>query len=205
VGYHYADVQRFMYYYRLFSLIHDVEGDVVECGVYKGATLRWLSIFVKDEMCGRKIWGFDSFEGFPTPTDADSSARKLKAGELDNTSIQAVTRLLLDSGFDRNFVTSQVTLIPGYFQDSLSKYRGDGIAFLNLDVDLYESYRTCLEQLYPRVLPGGIVVFDEYLTTKEYHKFPGAQRAIDEYLGDQVSLIKRDRATGKYYLIKPRV
>lgn len=204
VGTQYPDVQRFLYFYRLFQRIEGIDGDVVECGVWRGRSLLWLSIFVKEELRGRKVWGFDTFEGFPTPGGEDQSHRRLQRGELGDTSIPYVSNLLLRAGLDRPFVTSQLTLIKGLFQESLTKYRGEGIAFLNLDVDLYDSYRTCLEQLYPQVVPGGVVVFDEYLNTKEHTKFPGAQRAIDEYLGEAVALLQRDDATGKYFLVKPR-
>ena len=204
VGTQYPDVQRFLYFYRLFQRIEGLDGDVVECGVWRGRSLLWLSIFAREEQRGRKVWGFDTFEGFPAPTGEDQSTRRVESGELSDTSIPYVSNLLLRAGLDRPFVTSQITLIQGLFQASLSKYRGEGIAFLNLDVDLHDSYRTCLEQLYPRVVPGGVVVFDEYLNTKEHIKFPGAQRAIDEYLGQDVSLIQRDAATGKYFLVKPR-
>jgi hypothetical protein len=160
VGYHYTDVQRFLYFNRLFNLIHTVEGDVVECGVWRGQSLLWWAIFVKEELRGRKLWGFDTFEGFPDPPAEDRSQRNVRRGQLSDTSLPYITRRLLRAGIDQPFLTSQVTLIPGLFQDTLSKYRGSGIALLNLDVDLYDSYRTCLEQLYPKVVPGGVVIFD---------------------------------------------
>ena len=50
-------------------------------------------------------------------------------------------------------------------------------------------YLTVLEELYPRVLPGGVILFDEY---GEDEKWPGAQRAIEGYFGDRISLMRRD-------------
>jgi len=72
-----------------------------------------------------------------------------------------------------------------------------------LDCDLYQSYKTCLETLFPLVQTNGIIAFDEYVNTMQLASFPGAQKAIDEYLGERLSLILSDKETGQYYLVKP--
>lgn len=199
----YKNASRLLYFSRLFQHIKDIKGDVVECGVGRGRSLLLFSYLVKDEMCGRKIWGFDSFEGFPEPTDNDESERKSHKGEWNDVSIQKVLNFLSRGGVDSEFIKSQITLIKGYFNESVHKYRGEGIALLHLDGDLYESYKDPLKTLFPKVVPGGIVMFDEYLNTTEHLKFPGGQKAIDEYFGNEVSHFKRDAGTGKYYYIKP--
>ncbi len=196
------EVTRFLYFKRVFDLIKNIDGDIVECGVWKGESLLMFAFLVKDEMKGRKLWGFDSFEGFPEPSKQDKSKRNLKKGECGNTSTNDVTNLLINSGLDKEFVRSQITLVKGFFNESLAKYTGSSIALLNLDVDIYDSYLTALKELYPKVARGGAILFDEYMATDEHLKFPGAQKAIDEYLGDNKALISRDKITGKYYLIK---
>ncbi len=194
--------QRFLYYARMLSLVRSVEGDIVECGVGRGRSLLMFAYLMKDEGRGRKLWGFDSFEGFPEPTSEDVSMRGTKKGDKDIHTITSVLDFLRGGGLDEEFIRSQITLIKGFFNESLSKYRGEKIALLHLDGDLYESYKDPLRILYPRVVEGGVVLFDEYLNTTEHAKFPGAQKAIDEFFGEEVSAIKRDHATGKYYLIK---
>lgn len=52
---------------------------------------------------------------------------------------------------------------------------------LILDCDLYESYKMCLSRLYPRIVPGGWIIFDEYFSAK----YPGARRAVDEFFADR--------------------
>ena len=198
----YREVTRLFYFKRLFDLIKDVEGDVVECGVGRGGSFLYLAFLMKDEMKGRKLWGFDSFKGFPMPSDHDKSVRRPQKGDWDWTSVNWVEGLLVNAGLDRGFVRSQVTLVKGFFKESLPKYRGSSIAFLHIDVDLYDSYLTVLHELFPKVAPGGVILFDEYMETTDLLKFPGAQKAIDEYLGPMTTLISRDKITGKYYLIK---
>ena len=198
-----AEMARLLYLQRLFQMIAQVEGSVVECGVGPGYSLAKLSILVREEGRGRQIWGFDSFEGFPDPSPEDRGTRDTRKGDWGSTSVGHVHGILAHAGFDRHFVRQQVTLVKGFFEDTLHKYRGGPIAFLHVDVDLYQSYKTCLEELYPRVAPGGVVLFDEYLNTLDHLKWPGAQKAIDEFLGENVSLIQRDKGYGKYYLIKP--
>jgi hypothetical protein len=197
-----AAIARLLYFKRVYDLVSDIEGDIVECGVGPGHSLMSFAFLVKDELKGRKLWGFDSFEGFPEPSEEDRSTRNPKKGDWGGTSIADVLTLLSEAGLDSHFINTQVTLVQGFFQQSLLKYRGRSIALLHIDVDLYQSYLTVLESLYPRVAEGGVVLFDEYLATMDHLKFPGAQKAIDEYFGGAVSSIRRDRMTGKYYLIK---
>ncbi len=70
--------------------------------------------------------------------------------------------------------------MQGYFEDTLPRYQGS-IALLHLDCDLHQSYKTCLDMLYSRVMPGGVIMFDEYEDTN----FPGAQKAINEFFTDK--------------------
>ncbi|MBI3087359.1 MAG: class I SAM-dependent methyltransferase [Candidatus Omnitrophica bacterium] len=198
----YTHASRLLYFKRLFDLVSDVEGDVVECGVGRGNSLALLAFLVKEEAHKRHLWAFDSFEGFPEPSSEDASVRHPKKGQWGRTGVRLVEQILLDSGLDLAFVRSHVTLVKGFFEDSLPKYAGGPIALLHLDVDLYDSYRTALTRLYPHVAVGGVVLFDEYMGTVEHLHFPGAQKAIAEYFGSRLSQIRQDRQTGKYYLIK---
>ncbi len=183
-------------------MIKDIEGDIVECGVGQGHSFLIFAFLVKEELKGRKLWGFDSFEGFPQPSNEDRSLRNAQKGEWGDTSVKSVLNLLKQYGIEANFIDSQITLVKGFFNESLKKYRGSKIALLHIDADLYESYLTVLRQLYPKVAKGGLVVFDEYMETGNLLNFPGAQKAIDECFGDSVQAFSRDKATGKYYLVK---
>ena len=198
----YAHINLLLYFHRMMEQIRTVEGEIVECGVGGGTTMLILSTLVKMEGKFRKIWGFDSFEGFPEVSPHDASPRMPKKGDWANTSVDAIISKLKAAGMETEFIRAQISFVQGFFEESLSKYRGGPIALLHLDVDLYDSYKTCLGALYDRVAPGGVVLFDEYFNSTENVKWPGAAKAIDEFFRPEQ--IQRDALCGKFYHIKER-
>ena len=195
---------RFLYYRRLFAIASQHEGDVVECGVGRGQTLLMWAALVNDEAKHRHLWGFDSFEGFPVPSAEDTSPRNWRQGEWAVSTPTTIRDLFMKAGYSGEWFRAYVTLVKGFFAESLTKYTGSRIALLHLDVDLYESYRDCLAQLYSKVVPGGVIAFDEYMGTFEYINAPGASQAIDEFFTARGIRVQRDEAFGKYYVCKPR-
>lgn len=117
--------------------------------------------------------------------------------------METTLALLRDAGLDEEFMRSQITVVKGFFEESLNKYTGTSIALLHVDCDLYESTLTVLRQMYPRVVSGGVVLFDEYMGTVENMGMPGEFQAVNEYLGEQRDLVTQDPLTGKYFLVKP--
>ncbi len=197
-------MRRLLFFRRMFDHIKNVEGDVVECGVLYGESLLLLSFLVNDEGNKRKIWGFDAFEPLPPRTERDKAASPHKLREVTGTKIDtaSVEKLLLDAGLGQNFVRSQLTLVKGYFDNTLDKFTGKAIAMLHIDVDLYNSYKRVLEEFYPQLSSGGVIVFNEYMNTYEYEYFPGAQKAINDFFAEKRSEIQRDAIAGKYYFVK---
>jgi hypothetical protein len=98
----------------------------------------------------------------------------------------------------RDLLADRVHIRKGFFDDTVPQAPVEKIALLHLDVDLYDSYRTCLRELFPKVVPGGLVLFDEYTSAN----YPGARKAIDEYFNGTPYKIRIDEATQKGYLIK---
>ncbi|GAB4243638.1 MAG: hypothetical protein OHK005_08110 [Candidatus Methylacidiphilales bacterium] len=72
-------------------------------------------------------------------------------------------------------------MFPGHLPKTLPLLQESWFSFVHLDCDIYESYQTCLERLYPRMVPGGIILFDEYRS----RVWPGATLAIDEFFSDK--------------------
>ena len=99
----------------------------------------------------------------------------------------------------REFIKKHINISKGYFDATVPRSPVSSIALLHLDVDLYASYKTCLDHLFPKVVQGGIVLFDEYGSTQNY---PGAKKAIDEYFKGMPYVISQDDESGKFYLIK---
>ncbi len=193
---------QWLYLQRMFQKIQNLEGDIVECGVGRGQTFLFWVMLSYDEATGRRIWGFDSFEGFPEPGEEDESTRNPQKGEWNYCEPSDILAMLHEAGFESEFARRYVTLVKGFFEESLPKYSGNRIALLHLDGDLYQSYKASLELLYPKVVKNGVIMFDEYLGTMEHQNYPGAHQAIDEFFADKDEEILRDQQSGKYYLIK---
>ena len=190
-----------LYMERVFQAIGKKDGAFVECGVGKGRTFAVLAILSALEGKERKIIGFDSFSGFPEPSYKDQSPRQAKKGDWHITSPEIIRKRLVASGISLEVQNGIVEIIPGFFEQTLSSWRAQPIALLHLDVDLYDSYKICLETLYPYVVSGGAVLFDEYIDSE--NKWPGAVLAIDEFFLSLPVAPKKDDASGKYYVIKP--
>lgn len=191
------------YLARMYERARQVEGDIVECGVGKLYSFTYLASFMQsDRDSARSLWGFDSFDGFPEPSKEDSSPRNPQKGEWKYLHAEDVIKFLDAQRFDRVWLNEHIQIEEGFFADTLPSAKVEQIALLHLDVDLYDSYRDCLTHLFPKVVSGGVVLFDEYANKDEQQKWPGAKKAIDEYFFDSLQTIERDTSSGKYYLIK---
>lgn len=124
-----------------------IQGLVLEFGVFRGDSLQLIA-----KRCTQQVHGFDSFEGLPDDwTAGRAKGRFSLAGELP--AIKALNVALHKGWFDQT--------VPAF----LAAHPGDA-RFVHVDCDLYSSTRTVLEQLAPRLVPGTIIVFDEYFN---YH------------------------------------
>ncbi|MDA0997965.1 MAG: tetratricopeptide repeat protein [Proteobacteria bacterium] len=120
----------------------EIEGLVLEFGVRHGASIRHLA-----KIAGQEVHGFDSFHGLPAAWGGEPKGVYSTAGELPD-------------------VPANVNLIPGLFEDTLTPFldaHPGPVRFCNVDSDLYASASTVLDRLAPRIQPGSVLVFDEYL------------------------------------------
>ena len=198
---HYESLAHFLYFKEIYDLISNLEGDIVECGVGRGHSLFKLCCLASYENKGRTIYGFDSFEGFPEPSEEDTSPRNPQKGEWNVATVETIERRLAKDGrIEPSFIKNNVKLIKSFFEESLTSFDGERIAFLYLDVDLYESYKVTLEFFWPKVASGGVVAFDEYRNVIE--QFPGAVKAIDEFFGSLATQIRFNEQADRYYIVK---
>jgi hypothetical protein len=155
-----------------YVIQNDVKGDLVECGCARGGSAALMALSQRRVGGRRPLWIFDTFEGLPAPTedDPDYEIAGLFTGTCQGT-VEEVQNL-----FNRLEVAEEVHLIKGLFQDTLPCSEVRQIALLHIDGDWYASVKTCLENLYDKVTPGGIIQFDDY----GYWK--GARKAVDEFL-----------------------
>lgn len=175
-------VGKLLSHYELYKMIHELPGDVVETGVFKGASfLRWLSFRnLLENQKSRKVIGFDSFAQFPeTSFEKDKPYVKRFTEESGEHSIskEELEHICSFKQFE-NFELVKgdiVQTLPEYFNHKPHTK----IALLHIDTDVYEPAKIALETLWPRVVKGGIVIFDDYGT------FPGETQAVDEFFKDK--------------------
>lgn len=160
----------------LFALVAataEVPGSIAEFGIGHGRSIVALARANERFSPHRRVFGFDSFEGFPDLTEEDVGGRVAGTGKADlwcaNTSVAMVEEAL----------DAPATLVKGFFEDTLPHGDLDAISLLHVDADLYESTKVVLERCLPLMGPGSVVILDEY---SEQDFWPGATKAIDEVL-----------------------
>lgn len=140
-----------------------VNGLFLEFGVKKGDTIREIAA-----MTSNNVHGFDSFQGLPEDWTGTIllKGRFNKQGKLPK-------------------VPGNVLLHPGWFNESLPLFKNqypDPIAYMHIDCDLYSSTRIIFEQLGDRIVPGTVIVFDEYFNYPNWqqHEYKAFQEFIRE-------------------------
>jgi hypothetical protein len=170
---------------KLFEKILDVQGSIVECGVYKADSLMTyfhLSNIYEPFSFTRKIIGFDTFEGFPHISEKDVGPSSTM-GHLNDVNYELI-RLIIVAQEKNKAIPSinKIELIKGdaikTIPDYISRNSHLIISLLYLDFDLYEPTKIALEHLLPRVPVGGIVGFDEL----NQSKWGGETQALNDVL-----------------------
>jgi hypothetical protein len=181
-------ITRFITLYELFKLALPVKGSIVECGVFRGfGLMTWahLSAVMEPANLMRRIYGFDSFQGFPAVSPLDANALKTPApGELRADSFDELSRLIEIYDQDRFLGhVEKVKLIKGDLVETVPKFLEETphlvVSLLFMDVDLYEPTKAALEHFVPRMPKGAVLVFDEL----DNGIWPGETRAALDTLG----------------------
>ena len=110
-------------------------------------------------------------------------------------SVDRVRAAVESTGYPRE----RIHLVPGMVEDTLPAEAPEQVALLRLDTDWYASTKHELEQLYPRLTPGGVLIVNDY------GHYEGARRAVDEHFaatGERV-LLNRIDYTGRVAVERP--
>lgn len=141
---------------RLFNLLQlveqtvDVDGDVVEFGTFAGGTAAILCEGLAEWAPQKHLLLFDSYEGLPaSPLGVDARWQ----GAFANVSRKEVERRFEDKG--------TVHLITGDILDNLHRVP-ERLSLVHVDVDTYHAAQKVTEHIWPRLSPGGVVLFDDY-------------------------------------------
>lgn len=185
-------------HWELYKKIYTLPGDIVELGVYKGETLLNFARFMEILNPGdreKKVIGFDSWKGLRDFTDKDGE--DAKSGNFDGgwnpENFLPDLRRLIDLFHKDSFVPQKprIHLVDGDIRktaaDYVEKNPGLRISLLHFDCDMYEPTLEGLKALYPLVVTGGIILFDEYGCTN----WPGESQAVDDYFEGKVPKMKK--------------
>lgn len=186
----------------------NVPGAFVECGVWLGGSAGLMGLALKSSGENRHLHLFDSFEGLPEPGPHDGQKAKEYSGGRDEGRLSPISRCDATLEQVRRFLFERLTLDSaqvqfhvGWFQHTLPAIANqmEPIAMLRLDGDWYESTRICLEHLYPKLSPGGVLILDDY------YCWEGCRKATDEYReahGIVAPLVRVDEEC--CYWVKPK-
>jgi len=169
---------------------NQLPGAIVECGVWRGGSMMVAAkTLLNRKDTSRDLYLFDTFEGMSEPTEADVMFDGQKASDVLAASerkdgvvnywcfagLPDVERNLHSTGYPKD----KLHFVKGKVEDTVPGSAPAQIALLRLDTDWYESTAHELEHLYPRVVPNGVVIIDDY------GHWQGARKAVDEYFGRQ--------------------
>jgi hypothetical protein len=190
---------------RLYGLIqavryivnNKIEGDVVECGVWKGGSMMAIiKTLLSLHDASRDLYLFDTFEGMNEPTDKDIEYTGKSAKELLNNSnkedessvwcfapLDSVMENINKLGYNKQ----KIHYVKGKVEDTLPKNCPNKISLLRLDTDWYESTKHELVHLYPRLVEGGVLIIDDYGHWK------GSRQATDEFIQENKHKILLNR------------
>lgn len=192
-------------YLQMLERCAELEGDVIECGVFRGKSLLRIANWLKNRGVRKMIHGLDSFDGFPCEyigeVDLGPGRTVQKVRGRFRGANDAPVRILRTAAD----LDLPIKLHVGRFDETLPRLIGSGkrFSFVHIDCDIYESYRCCLEKLYDATVPGGVILFDEYRCPV----WPGATQAVDEFFADKPEKPEACHDPGrpkkpKYYVMK---
>jgi hypothetical protein len=175
-------IGKFISHLEIYRKIINLPGDVLEFGVYKGSSIIRLLSFrnLLENEYSRKITGFDIFGKFPDKLSIESNRNFVE--KFENAGGYGINKdelnILLDKKGFRNF-----SLIEGDISHTVPEYVIKNpalkISMLHIDVDVYEPTKVILEYLWDKIVPGGILMLDDYGTVE------GETKAIDEFFSGQ--------------------
>ena len=164
---------------------NQIQGSFVECGVWRGGSIAAAARTLQRlGDVDRDLWLYDTFEGMSEPTDQDVDCWGYDAETLlteqdrsDAKSVWCVSALqeVKNVMAETSYPANRVNYVEGRVEETLPGNKPEKIALLRLDTDWYESTKCELEELFPRLQPGGVLIIDDY------GHWQGCRKAVDEY------------------------
>ena len=156
-------------------LKNNVEGDLIETGVWRGgSTILMRGVLKAFDVRNRKVFVADSFEGLPEP-DLDKYPMDKSCTLWQYDYMQASLDMVKANFAKYDLLDDQVQFLVGWFKDTLPTAPLEKIAVMRLDGDYYQSNMESLVNLYPKLSSGGYCIIDDYFSISV------CKQAIDDY------------------------
>ena len=145
-------------------------GDMAECGVFRGSSAKVIATTLAHRGAPAQLHLFDTFEGIPSVWDPNHDYTR--PGTFGDTSLEQVQRCLADH-------LERCVFHPGLIPETFSEVpEGAAFSLVNVDVGLYATEKACAEFFWPRLVPGGAMLFGPYGL---YPYRRATRRAVDEF------------------------
>ena len=186
----YSTKETLHFTYEMAKKYADVPGVYVECGVAAGAQIIAMAYGAPE----KTIYAFDSFEGIPLPSNKDNQMPGIKMlSKAEQKALPDPGHQVLESSgatavslesfkehcFNSGVGTRNIKPVRGWFEETVINFQRESIAILRLDGDLYNSTLVCLQNLFPKVIEGGIVIIDDW-------SLPGCRKSVFDYFGGEL-------------------
>lgn len=172
-------------------------GEFAECGCRKGHSTYILASILRDFGFKQGLHVFDSFEGLTDfLPDDQHEVRAMSSSQINEMRSSFASP---EEEFRNNLSEFPfVHLYRGWIPDRFHEIKDRKFSFIHVDVDLYQATRDSVEFFWPLLLDGGIMAFDDYGVTP----FPGATKAIDEFLRENSHSLFHSSPTGGAFVLK---
>ena len=163
---------------RLLNIANKLDGSIAEVGVYRGGSAYYLDLLSN----GKNVYLCDTFEGIPYKGELD----KHEIGDFDAVSYEDI----------RERFPSAI-ILKGIFPDTaeIAINENQTFCFVHLDADQYKSTVDSLNYFYPKMVEGGVIIFDDW------GWLPGVDLAITEFFKDKPEEISQE-VDMQCYIIK---
>jgi len=179
---------------QLLKRIDGLDGDVAEIGCWRGLSAYQTASRIVDMGASRRFHIFDSFQGLSEYEAIDMPHN----GNIDVASTRVQFACSQDQVQQNLSDFDFIVYHPGWVPEKFSEVDADKFAFAHIDVDLYLPTKDCFDFFYPRLVEGGVMVFDDYGSTA----FPGAQQAVDEAIARLDHPFFMSLPSGQAFLVK---
>lgn len=189
--------------YEAYKMALPLTGILVECGTFKGASFSIFAILrsLLESENARKLVAFDTFSQFANTSNV--ADQRLREEIEKKAGLNCITDMQLRKTLEMRCcgLEQDIELIPGDICETVPRYIEQHvevqICLLSIDVDFGEPTKIILEHLFPKVVSGGVVLFDDYGV------FEGETQVVDEFITNGGYALKRfSFSKHPWYLIK---